>query len=165
MKRQNMQDERVAAQRRKINSEANGILMTVLLLSILVQQFFLNAPFKQYAVEAICFFGMSLYMIVRYMTLGLDLYGEGKRTKGMLLVNSLMAGTAVTAINGVLNYAQYAQRYKEDGMGYFIAVLAITFISATASTFAVQAFFAYLNQKKQAKIQKQLDEDEKDEQG
>lgn len=163
MKRQNMQDERVAAQRRKINSEANGILMMVLLASILVQQFFLNAPFKQYAVEVICFFGISFYMIVRYMMLGLDLYGEGKRAKGILLVNSLVAGIAVTAINGVLNYAQYAERYKADGIGYFIAVLVITFISATVSTLAVQAFFAYLNQKKQAQIQKRLDEDEKDE--
>ncbi|WP_312940526.1 DUF6773 family protein [Oscillibacter sp.] len=163
MKRQNTQDERIAAQRRKINSDAYGILMAVLLISILVQQFFLNAPFKQYAVETICFFGMSFYMIVRYMTLGLDLYGEGKHAKGMLLVNSLVAGTAVTAINGVLNYTQYAERYKADGMGYFIAVLAITFISATVCTFAVQALFDYLNKKKQAKIQKQLDEDEKDE--
>ncbi len=163
MKRQRIQDERVAAQRRKINSEANGILMMVLLASILVQQFFLNAPFKQYAVEVICFFGISFYMIVRYMMLGLDLYGEGKRAKGILLVNSLVAGIAVTAINGVLNYAQYAERYEADGIGYFIAVLVITFISATVSTLAVQAFFAYLNQKKQAQIQKQLDEDEKDE--
>jgi len=53
MKKQDMQDERVVAQRRKINSEAYGILMIVLLGSILVQQFLLNAPFKQYAVEVI----------------------------------------------------------------------------------------------------------------
>ena len=163
MKRQTVKDERIAAQRRKINSEANGILMMMLLASILVQQFFLNAPFEQYAVEVICFFGISFYMIVRYMMLGLDLYGEGKRAKGMLLVNSLVAGIAVTAMNGVLNYTQYAERYKADGIGYFIAVLVITFISATVSTFAVQAFFAYLNQKKQAQIQKKLDEEEKDE--
>ena len=50
MKRQNMQDERVLEQQRKVSSEVDGILMTVLLVSTLVQQFYLNAPFKQYAV-------------------------------------------------------------------------------------------------------------------
>ena len=160
MKKQNMQDERVATQRRKINSEAYGILMIILLGSILVQQFLLNAPFEQYAVEFICFLGMSIYMIVRYMTLGLNIYGEGKRAKGIPLVNSIVTGIVVTAINGVFNYTRYAERYQDDGIGYFIAVLATTFISATVAVFVVLSCFNYLNKKKQAKIQKQLDEDE-----
>lgn len=163
MKKQNLQDERVVAQRRKINSEAYGILMIVLLCSMLVQQFLLNAPFEQYAVEFIGFFGMSIYMIIRYMTLGLDIYGEGKRAKAIPFVNSIVAGIVVTAINGVLNYTQYAEQYKEDGIGYFIAVLAVTFISATVSTFVVLSYLNYLNKKKQAKIQKKLDEMEQDE--
>lgn len=163
MNKQNIQDERVVAQRRKINSEAYSILMIVLLGSILVQQFFLNAPFKQYAVEVICFFGISLYMIIRYMTLGLDIYGEGKKAKTLPFVNSVVAGIVVTTINGILNYTQYAEKYKEDGIGYFIAVLAVTFISATISTFLVLSCLNYLNKKKQAKIQKQLDEKEQDE--
>jgi len=163
MNKQNKQDERVVAQRRKINSEAYGILMIVLLGSILVQQYLLKAPFKQYAVEVICFFGMSLYMLIRYMTLGLDIFGEGKRAKTLPFVNSIVAGIVVTAINGILNYTQYAEKYKEDGIGYFIAVLAITFISATISTFIVLSCLNFLNKKKQAKIQKQLDEKEQDE--
>ncbi len=163
MKKQNVQDERVVAQRRKINSEAYSIIMIVLLGSILVQQLLLNAPFEQYAVEVICFFGMSLYTIIRYMTLGLDIYGEGKGAKAIPFVNSLVAGIVVTAINGVLNFTQYAEKYKEDGIGYFIAVLAVTFISATISIFVVLSCLNYLNKKKQAKIQKQLDEKEHDE--
>ena len=163
MKRHDMQDERVLAQRRKINSEAHGILMVVLFVSILVQQLLLNAPFEQYAVEVICFFGISIYTIVRYMTLGLSIYGEGKRAKSIPFVNSIVAGITVTAINGVLNYIQYAEQYKEDGIGYFIAVLAITFISATVFTFITLWLIAYLNHKKQAKIQMQLDEAEQDE--
>ena len=160
MKKQNLQDERVVAQRRKINSEAYGILMIALLGSMLVQQFLLNAPFEQYAVEFICFFGMSLYMIIRYMTLGLNIYGEGKRAKAIPFVNSIVVGIVVTAINGVLNYTQYAEQYKEDGIGYFIAVLAVTFISATVPVFVILSYLDYLNKKKQAKIQKQLDEEE-----
>jgi hypothetical protein len=163
MKKQNSQDERVVAQRRKINSEAYGILMIALLGSILVQQFMMNAQFEQYAVEFICFFGMSLYIIIRYMTLGLNLYGEGKRAKAISFVNSIVVGIVVTAINGILNYTQYAEKYKEDGIGYFIAVLAVTFISATIPVFGILSCLNYLNKKKQAKIQKQLDEEEQDE--
>lgn len=160
MKRQNMQDERVLEQRRKVSSEVDGILMIVLLVSILVQQFYLNAPFKQYAVEFICFFGMSIYKVVRYMTLGLDINSEGKRAKIMPLITSLVAGITVTVINGILNYTRYAEHYIEDGIGYFIAVLAITFISATVFCFIVVSFFYHLNKIKQDKIQKRLDEDE-----
>lgn len=60
------------------------------------------------------------------------------------MVNSIVTGIVVTAINGVSNYTQYAERYKEDGLGYFVAM----------------SFVGYLNKKKQAEIQKQLDEDE-----
>lgn len=97
------------------------------------------------------------------MTLGLDIYGEGKQAKTLPFVNSVVAGIVVTTINGILNYTQYAEKYKEDGIGYFIAVLAVTFISATISTFIVLSCLNYLNKKKQAKIQKQLDEKEQDE--
>jgi len=158
MRNENLQDERVVAQRRKINSEAYGILMFVLLSSILIQQFLLHAPFEQYAVEFISFFGISIYITIRYLTLGLNLYGEGKRSKSMPLVNSIVTGLVVSAINGFLNYKQYAEKYKEDGMIYFIAVLVVTFISATVSAFVVLSFLSYLNKRKQAKIQKQLDE-------
>lgn len=163
MRKQNLQDERVLAQRRKINSEAYGILMMILLCSVLVQQRLLNAPFEQYAVELICFFGMSLYMIIRYLTLGLDIYGEEKRAKAFPFINSIVTGIVITAINGVLNYTQYAEQYREDGIGYFIAVLAVTFISSTVLTYAVLSFLKYLNAKRQARIQKQLDEKELDE--
>ena len=163
MKKQNTQDERVVAQRRKIHSEAYSILMMVLLASILVQRFLLNASFEQYAVEFICFFGMSIYMIIRYLTFGLDIYGEGKRSIRIPLVNSMVVGITVTTINGVLNYTEYAERYQEEGIGYFITFLAVTFISAAVSAFAVLSYLNYLNKKKQAKIENQLEQEEKDE--
>lgn len=162
MKKQNSQDERVVAQRRKIHSEAYSIIMITLLVSMLVQQFLLNAPFEQYFVEFICFFGMSLYMIIRYMMLGLNIYGETNRTKYTTLMNSIVTGIIVTAINGVLNYIRYAEHYKGN-IGLFIAGLAVFFISVTVSIFVVLLFVKHLNKKRQAKIQKQLDEEELDE--
>lgn len=163
MKRQNIQDERVLAQRYKISNEAYSILMIALIASILVQQFLLNAPFEQYAAEFICFFGMSIYMIVRYMMLGINIYGEGKRAKIIPLVNSIVVGIIVTAVNGVLNYTRYAEHYKEDGIGLFIAALIVMFISSTVFAFILLSFVHYLNKKKQAKILKQLDQDEQNE--
>ena len=160
MKRQNMQDERDLEHQRKVSSEVDGILMTVLLVSTLVQQFYLNAPFKQYAVEYICFLGISSYKLVRYITMGLDINSEGKRAKIMPLINSLVAGITVTVINGISNYTRYAEYYIEDGIGYFIAVLAVTFISATVFCFIVMSFINHLNKIKQDKIQKRLDKDE-----
>ena len=160
MKRQKMQDERVLEQRRKVSSEVDGILMIALLVSMILQAFILNAPFKQYAAEFICFFGMSIYKIVRYMTLGLDIYSEGKHAKSMPLINSIVVGIIVTVTNGVLNYTRYADHYKEDGIGNFIAVLGVTFISATVFCYIVMLLFYHLNKKKQDKIQKRLDEDE-----
>jgi hypothetical protein len=163
MKRKNIQDERVSAERRKIASESFGILMMVLFGSILVQEFLLNAPFEQYAVEFICFLGILIYVILRYLTLGLNIYGEGESAKSSPLVTSIVAGIAITAINGVLNYMKYAERYQEDGIGYFIAMLVVTFISATIFAFVLLSCVNYLNKRKQAKIQKQLDEDEQGE--
>lgn len=160
MKIENKQDERVLAQRRKISSEAYGILMIALITSILVQQFLFDAQFEQYAAEFICFFGMSIYVIVRYMTLGLNIYGEGKRVKYIPLVSSIVTGLTVMAINGVLNYIRYSEHYKEDGIGYFIATLAVTFISVTVSAFIILSCLKYLNNRKQEKINKKLDEDE-----
>ncbi len=163
MKKQNIQninDERVSAQRHKVYNEAWVILMTALLASILIQQFLLNASFEQYAAEAICFFGVSIYIVIRYLVLGLNVYGEGKMAKSIPFINGIVAGIVVTAINGVLNYTQYADRYKEDGLGYFFAVLAITFISATIGSFSVLFAISYINKKKQDKIKKLLDEEE-----
>ena len=137
--------------------------MVALFGSILIQQFLMKAPFEQYAAEFICFFGMSLYIAIRYITAGLNIYGENKRAKAAPFVNSIVSATAITAINGVLNYTQYAQRYQRDGMGYFFAVLAITFISAAVLTFAVLALFGYISNKRQKCIQRRLDEAERDE--
>lgn len=160
MKKQSMQDERVLALRHKISNEVCGILMIVLLVSILVQQFLLNAPFEQYAAESICLFGISVYTVVRYIMLGINISGEGKLSKSLPWVICMVAGITVTAINGVLNYAKYAENYKEDGIGLFIAMLAVTFISASFSTFIILSFFNYLNYKKQAKIHKHMDKED-----
>lgn len=162
MKRQKIKDERVAAQQQKISSEAYRILMLVLAASIIIQQFILHAPFEQYAVEFIAFFGMAVYVTVRSMVKGINIYGEDQQTKYTQLVSVLVCATVVTVINGVLNYINYAENYREDGISLFIANLMITFISAALSAFVMLSLIRYLNRKRQERIQKQLDNSEQD---
>jgi len=162
MKKGSPQDERIVAQRRKIQSDGFGIIFFILLISSAIQSFFLNAPLEQYAVEFICFLGMSVYLIIRNVALGNNLFGDNKRSKAMPVINSLVTGTIATAIHGVLNYTRYAEHY-ESNLGLFIATLAIFFVSISLSVFAILSLLWYLNKKKQAKIHKQLDEDERNE--
>lgn len=135
----------------------------ILLYSVFVRQRLLDAPFKQYAVELMYFFGMSLYMITRCLILELNIYSEEERAKASPLTSSIVAGIVVTAISGVLNYTQHAEQHRKDGIGYSIAMLAMTLISSTVLTYAVLSSLKYLNAKKQAKIQEWLDEKELDE--
>ena len=159
MKKKSRQDERVVTLRRKIQSDAFGIVYFVLLISTIVQEFFLKAPFEQYAVEMVCFLGMSVYLLIRNIVVGNNIFGDEKRAKTAPLLNSLVCGITATVIFGILNYSSYSENY-ENNIGFFIAALAVFFISITVLSFAMVSFFVYMNKKRQAKIQKQLDEEE-----
>lgn len=163
MRKEKIEDERLNALRKKINSEAFGILMFVLLGSVLIQQFIMKAAFDQYAGEFIAFFGISIYIVFRHLTLGMKLFGEGKRAKMIPLINSLILAGVVTLTNGIVNYTTYADKYRTDGIGYFLAVLMVTFISAWLSAYLILLFMTYLSKKKQEKIEKRLDMMEEEE--
>ena len=156
MRKKKLQDERVSLQRRKINSEAFVILMTVLLVSIPIQILLFNAPFEQFAVELVCFIVICIYLIIRHIVLGLDIFGEEKQAKRIPVTNSIAIGIGVTLVNGIFSYSEYAEQYQ-DNIGSFIAALVITFITAGVGAFIPLSFIGYLNKKKQAKIHKQLE--------
>ena len=162
MKKQTFQDERVLAQRQKIQSEGFVIVFFVLMVSAVVQSLFLNAPLEQYAVEMICFLGISAYLFIRNIALGNNVFGDRVHDKAMPLMNSLVTGIIATTIQGVLNYSKYSTHY-ETNVGLFIATLAIFFVSITVFVFAVISFLVYINRKNQARVQKQFDENEQDE--
>ncbi|MDF2866204.1 MAG: hypothetical protein K0R72_1022 [Clostridia bacterium] len=160
MKKQIIQDERVVAQKQKILSESYVILMIILIISIFIQQNLLNAPFKQYAVEFICFFGISIYILIRNLTLGIDMFGEKKKAKIIALRNSIIAGIAVTVVTGISNYIEYAEKY-EGKLIFFVISLLITFVSAVICTFVVFALIGFINNMKINQLEKKLDEEEK----
>lgn len=159
MKKRALQDERVVALSRKTLSEAYSLLMLTLLAAMLVQQFVLEAPFRQYAAEFFCFFGASAYVVIRRLALGINVFPEERSTKRRAMLAGVVSGLTVAAINGVQNYARYAESYR-GRPALFAATLAITFASAAVSAFAVLCFLSYMNDRRQKRILKSLDEEE-----
>ncbi|MEG2290851.1 MAG: DUF6773 family protein [Clostridium sp.] len=105
MKNNQINDERVINQKRKISGEAYLLVMIFLLSSILIKQFILHSEFNEYAVEFIAFFGSSIYIVVRNIFAGNDLYGKDK--KRLPIINSIIAGASVTFTLALLRYKEF----------------------------------------------------------
>lgn len=152
MKKQKITDERVLAQKRKIGSEAFQILCLGLLASILIQQYIFEAPLSQYAVEFVLLFLGSLYVLIRNFIEGNDIVNSGQK---QIVIGSLVCGVVVAVLSAVLNEHLFK-------LGILSALLAIfiTFLCATASSFAVLKLFYLATKKRQKNIETQLNDDE-----
>lgn len=160
MKKQIENDERVLTQKRKIGSDAFQILFFGLLVSVLVQQYFFNAPFAQYAVEIVLFIAVSIYVITRNLMVGNDLFASKKGGQAIVVVNSLVCGFTVAVINTVLNYAKYGEKVKLPIAVNTALVAGITFISAAATAFVALELLYLVNKKMQKNIEERLNDNE-----
>lgn len=160
MKKQTQQDERVLAEKRKIGSDAFNILWIGLLISVLVQQYFLHAAFTQYAVEVILFIAASIYVIIRNIMVGNDIFASKKSGQMIVLINSLVCGLIVSIISTILNYMKYSEPIELPVTLNTLLVAGITFISASATAFAVLELAYLANKKKQKDIESVLNENE-----
>ena len=159
MKKEFIKDERDTAQRRKVGSETCNLLMLGLLLSLIIQQTIMDAPFEQYAAEFICFFAASLYIVARNLALGTDFITRREKNRKWLIISSLVGGLTMTALLSIANYAEYGDKHN------FITLtgtILIFFITSTALMFFGFSFLYTLNRKRQMKIAKKLDEEEND---
>lgn len=84
MKREKIQDERIIFQKQKIGSDAFGIVFFGLLISVLLQQIVFEAPLSQYAAEFILFTVAAIYVVLRNIVAGIDIFCEG--TEGRRIV-------------------------------------------------------------------------------
>src|SRR5665647_3207904 len=112
MKKEFINDERDTAQRRKVGSETCNLLMLGLLLSLLIQQTLLDAPFEQYAAEFICFFAASLYIVARNLALGNDFITRRQKSKKWLIISTLVGGITMTTLMSIQNYAKYGDKHN-----------------------------------------------------
>lgn len=159
MKKEIVQDERVLSQKRKIGNDAFQIIFLGLFLSIFVQSYIFNADFSQYAVEVILLIVGALYVIVRNITVGNNIFESNKVNQRFVIINSIICGIVVVVINTTLNYIKFRDIFKNEMADMLIASL-ITFLCASASTFVVLQGLYLINKKKQMKIDSKLDDEE-----
>lgn len=155
MKKQIVKDERVLNQRRKIQSDGFQIVFLALLVSILIQEYVFKAPFSQYAVEFVLFITASLYIVVRNFISGNDIFDYAKSGHKLVIINSLICGVAVAAVNAILN-----ENLLKAGVLSAVFIVVITFLSAAFAAFIVLEIFYRINKKKQENIEAQLNDDE-----
>lgn len=158
MKKEKIQDERVISQKRKIGSDAFGIVFFGLLVSILFQQLMFNAPFSQYAAEFILFVVASIYIIVRNIMVGIDLFGDSAIGQKTVILNCIVTGITIAVITTTLNTINFGLE-KMGGVSGLALTAIITFVSGALITFMGFELLYLINKKRQ----KQLDDKFRDE--
>ena len=150
MKNIKNQDERVVNQRRKIQSDGYQLLVYALLISVVVQQFLLQAPLSQYMAEFLCLVGIGFYNLICNMRIGNNLYGEDKDSGKKILKNTLLGGILSLVIFVILS----GEKDTKTLIIYYL-----TFIIGFGG---INYLLYYLSKRKQDKIEKELDMDEDD---
>lgn len=151
MKNNKIQDERILLIRRKIQSEAYGWLVWILIISIIVQQFFIKAPFSQYVVEFFTLIVGGIYISVRHYKEGIDIWNPKGDGKKKLALNTVLSGIVSVIIFAFLTG-------KND-----IKYLTSYFVSFVLFFFILRSLIILITKKKQQNIQDKLNEDEMNE--
>ena len=150
MKDDNIRDERIVFERRKIQSDAYQILIYCLLISIVIQQFILNAPFSQFAVEFFCLIGMGIYMTIRHLTIGIDIFNSTRNSNKKILINGLTSG--------VISVVPLAILAKEKNIWNLIIFIVVF----SSLYFIAHVALRFINEKKQKQINQRMNVDEMD---
>lgn len=155
MRKTNIKDERVLSTQRQFASEALQLLMIYLIASILVQQFVFNAPFSAYAVEFFGFFGASIYIIIRNLIYGNNLFGQVTSTKKTILRSSLVTGITITTVSIFLNTQNNSSKLSS---GESLYTYILVFFIGTLGTFFMYLLLGFINTKRIQKIDQDLND-------
>ena len=150
MKNNQIQDERILAERRQIQSRGYAWVVLVLLASIVIQQFFIQAPFKQNAAEFCIMIGCGVYNIIATYKKGIDIWnpkGDGKEQS--------VPSTVISESISVALFAILSGTYKGSSLAiYLVALVVFLFVN--------RLVMIGINNKKQAQINKALDIEEEE---
>jgi len=152
MKNNRHEDERVKMQKLKIGSEALSLVMVLLMVSMLVKQFVLEASFKEYMIEFIGFFGASVYIIIRNIFVGNTLFPNTK--KKVLFIIPLVCGVTITIVSFLSNLESHLQ---SGNLVMTLIVLLIAFITSTVGSFVVIYLIYKGNEKRSKKLEEKFD--------
>lgn len=150
MKNIKNQDERILTQRRRIQSDGFQLLIYALLLSVVVQQFFLQAPPSQFAGEFLCLAGAGIYHLIRSLNLGDDFYCDENNSGKGLFKNALFSG-----IGSLIVFAFITGQTKLGDLLTFFVIYTVVFGGATYLIY-------YISKKKKDNIERELDMGEDD---
>ena len=143
-----VQDERIAAERRKIQSIGYAWIVYILLISIIVQLFFMKAPFAQYSVELFILVGCGIYSIISSYIKGIDIWNPRGDSKKKILLNTLISGIA-----SVILYAFLSGNYQLNNLAFYFVFFVIFF-------FITRLIMIFITKKKLETIDKQLNDDD-----
>ncbi|WP_426350311.1 DUF6773 family protein [Alloiococcus sp. CFN-8] len=143
-------DERTLLLRRKVQSDGFQLIIIYLLLSALIQKFFFKASFNQIAVELIGFLAAALYMIIRSISLGINLNSEGSKSNKNVIKGAILSGLGCCIFLFIF-------AGKRD-----LLTLGLISIFTSISYLATSFLLDYLNKRKQSKIEEELNKNEND---
>lgn len=157
MKKNGIQDERVISQKRKIGSDAFGLVFISLLVSILIQQYLFTAPFSQYAAEYFIFFAASVYVVARSLIQGNNLFNDARKGHKLAILSGVITGLVIAVTTTALNTSNYGFEKMGGVKGIFIAG-SITFLSGAVITVICFEGLYLLNQKRQKQMDAKYDD-------
>ena len=143
-----IKDELILSERRKIQSTGYSWIVCILLLSIIVQQFIMKAPFEQYAVEFYILIGCGFYNIIANYKKGNDIWNPSNNDKIKLFIN--------TVISGILSVFVLVLLSGEHQMNELVEY----FVTFVVFFFGIRLIMIRINNKKQEKINRELDSEE-----
>jgi hypothetical protein len=159
MKNVNIQDERILSLRRKIQSDAFGVLFWGLFISILLQKFMFNAPFADYAAEFILLIVSAIYVEGRNIITGSGTYSIDFSGQKLVVIHSVVSGLAIAAIATTFNTINLGSEQMGSAGGIAITTL-ITFASGALISFFVFQILFVINKKKQKLIDEKYNDTE-----
>lgn len=148
MKKSKIQDERILFERREIQSRGFAFIVYILLVAIVIQEFIMQAPFKQYAAELFILISCGVYNLIANVVKGIDLWNVEENPR-----NKILLSTFVSGFISVILYAILSGKYELYG-------LAIYFISFIAFFFIIQIIFRSLVIKRRENIDKSINDDD-----
>jgi len=149
----NINDERILSERRRIQSRAYSYIIYALVLSIVIKMVFMDAGFEMYASELIILIGSGLYMIVANYLKGINIWSiNANDGTNRFSKNLIIAGVISIILND--NLKKYIG-FEDSKLSAIVYTVSWTTVFSIISI-----VMYYLNKRKQEKIDKQLDDEE-----
>ena len=149
----NINDERILSERRRIQSRGYTYIIYALVTSIVIKMVFMDAGFEMYASELIILIGSGLYMIVANYLKGINIWSiNANDGTNRFSKNLIIAGVISIILND--NLKKYIG-FEDSKLSAIVYTVSWTTVFSIISI-----VMYYLNKRKQEKIDKQLDDEE-----